>query len=139
MHVTPRSCSLINIVEQLFRDITFFFCVGSFSATRELASPITTSLALHNAQPKRYVWSAKGEKILRKIQRARVRDGIKAQESAFFEMDTLLKKQYSADVMTDRYSELHHQLATRKISGRSSIHPKKSFNHRKPSTYSHGM
>ncbi|NAT23407.1 IS630 family transposase, partial [Pseudomonas syringae pv. actinidifoliorum] len=45
---------------------------GSFSSIRELESSITTFLALRNAaQPTRYVWNAKGEDILNKIQRAR--------------------------------------------------------------------
>ncbi|NVL37246.1 IS630 family transposase, partial [Pseudomonas syringae pv. actinidiae] len=47
---------------------------GSFSSIRELESSITTFLALRNAQPTRYVWNAKGEDILNKIQRARVGD-----------------------------------------------------------------
>lgn len=59
------------MVERFFRDITVYLRDGSFSSTRELASAITTFLALHNAQPCRYVWSAKGEDILRKIQSAR--------------------------------------------------------------------
>jgi len=59
------------MVERFFRDITVYLHDGSFSSTRELASSITTFLALHNAQPYRYVWSAKGEDILRKIQGAR--------------------------------------------------------------------
>lgn len=59
------------MVERFFRDITVYLRDGSFSSTRELASSITTFLALHNAQPCRYVWNAKGEDILRKIQRAR--------------------------------------------------------------------
>lgn len=59
------------MVERFFRDITVYLRDGSFSSTRELASSITTFLALHNAQPSRYVWSAKGEDILRKIQGAR--------------------------------------------------------------------
>ena len=58
------------MVERCFRD-TVFLRDGSFSSTRELASSITTFLALHNAQPNLYVWNAKGEDILRKIQRAR--------------------------------------------------------------------
>ncbi|NAT61387.1 IS630 family transposase, partial [Pseudomonas syringae pv. actinidifoliorum] len=41
------------------------------SSIRELESSITTFLALRNAQPTRYVWNAKGEDILNKIQRAR--------------------------------------------------------------------
>lgn len=57
--------------ERFFRDITVYLRDGSFSSTRELASSVTTFLALHNAQPCRSVWSAKGEDILRKIQRAR--------------------------------------------------------------------
>ncbi|MCQ4651020.1 IS630 family transposase, partial [Pseudomonas syringae] len=44
---------------------------GSFSSVRELESSITTFLALRNAQPTRYVWNAKGEDILNKIQRVR--------------------------------------------------------------------
>lgn len=59
------------MVERFFRDITVYLRDGSFSSTRELASSITTFLALHNAQPCWYVWSAKSEDILRKIQRAR--------------------------------------------------------------------
>lgn len=59
------------MVERFFWDITVYLRDGSFSSTHELASSITTFLALHNAQPCRYVWNAKGEDILRKIQRAR--------------------------------------------------------------------
>ena len=59
------------MLERFFRDITVYLRDGSFSSTRELASSITTFLALHNAQPCRYGWSAKGEDILRKIQVAR--------------------------------------------------------------------
>lgn len=59
------------MVERFFRDITVYLRDGSFSSTRELASSIITFLALHNAQPYRYVLSAKGEDILRKIQSAR--------------------------------------------------------------------
>ncbi|GFM80720.1 hypothetical protein PSCICN_14120 [Pseudomonas cichorii] len=71
MHVTPTSSYWMNMVERFFRDITVYLRDGSFSSTRELASSITKFLVLHNAQPCRYIWSAKGEDILRKIQRAR--------------------------------------------------------------------
>jgi hypothetical protein len=71
MHFTPTSSSWMNMVERFFRDITVYLREGSFSSVRELASSITTFLALRNAQPTRYVWSAKGEDILKKIQRAR--------------------------------------------------------------------
>jgi hypothetical protein len=37
---------------------------------RQLVDAITQYLAQHNLNPKRYVWRAKGEEILPKIQRA---------------------------------------------------------------------
>jgi hypothetical protein len=36
---------------------------------RQLVDAITQYLAQHNLNPKRYVWKAKGEEILAKIQR----------------------------------------------------------------------
>ena len=71
MHFTPTSSSWINMVERFFRDITVYLRDGSFRSVRELEASITAFLALRNAQPTRYVWSAKGEDILSKIQRAR--------------------------------------------------------------------
>ena len=71
MHFTPTSSSWMNMVERFFRDITVYLREGSFSTVRELESSITTFLALRNAQPTRYVWNAKGEDILNKIQQAR--------------------------------------------------------------------
>ncbi len=59
------------MVERFFRDITVCLRDGSFISVRELESSITTFLALRNAQQTRYVWNAKGEDILNKIQRAR--------------------------------------------------------------------
>lgn len=59
------------MVERFFRDITVHLRQGSFSSVRELESLITTFLALRNAQPTSYVWNAKAEDILNKIQRAR--------------------------------------------------------------------
>jgi hypothetical protein len=73
-----------NILQEAFSNLNFF-CDdikllaqyfpskrnGCFSSVRELESSITTFLALRNAQPTRYVWSAKGEDILNKIQRDR--------------------------------------------------------------------
>ena len=42
-----------------------------FSSVRELEASIIAFMALRNAQPTRYVWNAKGEDTLNKIQRAR--------------------------------------------------------------------
>lgn len=59
------------MVERFFRDISVYLRDGSFASVREPEGSITTLMALRNAQPTRYVWNAKGEEILSKIQRAR--------------------------------------------------------------------
>lgn len=71
MHFTPTSSSWLNLVERFFRDVSQCITQGSFSSVKELANTIIAFLAERNAHPKRYVWRAKGEDILRKIQRAR--------------------------------------------------------------------
>jgi len=54
------------MVERFTRDITVYLRGGSFASVRESEISITTFMALRNAQPHRYVWSAKGAEILRK-------------------------------------------------------------------------
>lgn len=71
MHFTPTSSSWLNLVERFFRDLTDRILCGSFGSVKELADTIISYLAARNENPKRYVWKAKGEEILRKIQRAR--------------------------------------------------------------------
>jgi transposase len=71
MHYTPTSSSWMNLVERFFRDLTEFITEKSFASTRELADAITAFLAARNENPQRYVWKAKGEDILRKIDAAR--------------------------------------------------------------------
>jgi transposase len=71
MHYTPTSSSWMNLVERFFRDLTEFISEKSFASTRELADAIIAFLAARNDNPKRYVWKAKGEDILRKINAAR--------------------------------------------------------------------
>ena len=58
------------MVERFFRDITVYLR-NSCSLVRELETSSTTFLAPRNAQLTRYVWNAKGEEILNKIQRVR--------------------------------------------------------------------
>jgi transposase len=72
LHFTPTSSSWMNLVERFFRDLTVD-CIrdGSFSSVRELIAAIETYVAERDLNPTRYVWKAKGEEILRKIQRAR--------------------------------------------------------------------
>jgi transposase len=70
-HYTPTSSSWMNLVERFFGDLTAFIIERSFASTRELANATITFLADRNDNPRRYVWKAKGEDILRKIDTAR--------------------------------------------------------------------
>ena len=72
MHFTPTSSSWMNLVERFFADITND-CIreGSFQSVQELIEAIEEYLAVRAEAPKRYVWRAKGEEILRKIARAK--------------------------------------------------------------------
>ena len=61
----------MNLVERFFRDLSQQAILpGSFGSVRQLVDAIMQYLAQHNLNPKRYVWRAKGEEILAKIQRA---------------------------------------------------------------------
>jgi transposase len=71
MHYTPTASSWMNLVECFFRDLTEFITEKSFASTRELADAIIAFLVARNDNPRRYVWKAKGEDILRKINAAR--------------------------------------------------------------------
>jgi len=72
LHFTPTSSSWMNLVERFFRDLTEDVVrEGSFTSVVELVQAITGYLDDRNLSPKRYVWKAKGEEILAKIQRAR--------------------------------------------------------------------
>ncbi len=72
MHFTPTGSSWMNLVERFFADLTGD-CIreGSFKSVKELIDAIEEYLADRNANPKRYVWRAKGEDILRKIAKAK--------------------------------------------------------------------
>jgi hypothetical protein len=61
----------MNLVERYFRDLSQQAILpGSFGSMRQLVDAIMKHLAQHNFNPKGYVWRAKGEEILAKIQRA---------------------------------------------------------------------
>jgi transposase len=72
MHFTPTSSSWLNLVERFFGELTAD-CIrdGSFQNVRELVDAIVDYLTARNDNPKRYVWKAEGEEILKKIQRAK--------------------------------------------------------------------
>ena len=71
MHFTPTSSSWLNLVERFFRDLTDFITARSFASVGQLSDAIIAFLAERNKNAKRYVWHAKGEDILRKIEAAR--------------------------------------------------------------------
>lgn len=72
MHFTPTGSSWLNLVERFFGELTTDVVRdGSFTGVRALVRAIETYLAQRNETPKRYVWKADGETILRTIQRAR--------------------------------------------------------------------
>jgi len=74
LHFTPTSSSWLNLVERFFRDLSQDVVLpGSFTSVQELKEAIFGYLAERNLEPTRYVWKAKGAKILAKIKRARER------------------------------------------------------------------
>jgi transposase len=72
LHFTPTGSSWMNLVERFFADLTQD-CVreGSFRSVKQLIEAIEEFLEVRNQEPKRYIWRAKGEDILRKIEKAR--------------------------------------------------------------------
>ena len=72
MHCTPTSSSGMNLVERFFRDLTVA-CVrdSSFTSIGDLVASIAACLAQRDLDPKRYVWKAEGQEILRTIHRAK--------------------------------------------------------------------
>jgi len=77
MHYTPTSSSWLNLVERFFGEITRD-CIrdGSFKSVQSLEKAMNEYIAVHNENPRRFVWHAQGEKILRKINRARTALGM---------------------------------------------------------------
>ena len=72
MHFTPTSSSWLNMVERFFRDITDKrIRRGVFKSVPELKAAIDEYIAVHNAKPKPFIWTAKASDILAKVTRAR--------------------------------------------------------------------
>jgi transposase len=81
LHFTPTSSSWLNLVERFFGELTQeVIRDGSFTSVGDLVADIMSYLAQRNLEPKPYRWKAKGEEILRKIQRAR--EALAAQTAA---------------------------------------------------------
>jgi len=71
-HFTPTSASWLNMVERFFRDLTVNrLRRGVFRSVAELTEAIKEHLAVHNADPKPFVWTATASDILEKVKRGR--------------------------------------------------------------------
>ena len=82
LHFTPTSASWLNMVERFFRDITVGrIRNGVFRSVRELTDAIHEYVAVHNANPKPYVWTAASKDILQKVMRANQRLSSKQNET----------------------------------------------------------
>jgi len=72
LHPIPTSSSWLNLVERWFRDLTQKrIRRGTFSSVGELVRAIQEYLESNNKQPKPFVWTAKVEEILAKVNRCK--------------------------------------------------------------------
>ena len=74
MHFTPTSASWLNMVERFFRDITTErLRRGVFRCVPELVGAIKEYIAVHNQDPKPFIWTKSARDILQKVIRANSR------------------------------------------------------------------
>jgi transposase len=72
LHFTPTSASWLNMVERFFRDITEKrLRRGVFHSVPELVAALEEYLMHYNQDPTPFVWTAKANDILKKVERAR--------------------------------------------------------------------
>ena len=70
VHFTPTSSSWLNMVERWFAALTDKqLRRNSFRSTRPLEQAIREFLAVHNTQPKPFVWTKSADDILNSIAR----------------------------------------------------------------------
>lgn len=82
MHFTPTSASWLNMVERFFRSLsTDRLERGVFRSVPELNAAIEEYIAVHNQNPKPFVWTAKANDILQKVIRANKNIGSKKNEA----------------------------------------------------------
>jgi transposase len=73
LHFTPTSSSWLNLVERWFRELTDkALRRGSFASVPDLITKIEEYMAVHNDEPKPFVWTATTDSILAKVRRGRV-------------------------------------------------------------------
>jgi transposase len=82
VHFTPTSASWLNMVERFFRDLsTQRLERGVFRSVPELTAAIREYVAVHNKNPKPFIWTAKAADILQKVIRANRRLSSKQNEA----------------------------------------------------------
>ena len=70
VHFTPTSASWLNQVERWFATLTDkYMRRGTHRSTRQLEQAIKRYLAIHNADPKPFVWTKSADDILASIER----------------------------------------------------------------------
>ena len=71
LHFTPTGASWLNMVERFFREVTEKrLRRGVFHSVPDLVSALEEYLAYYNENPTPFVWTAKANDILRKVERA---------------------------------------------------------------------
>lgn len=74
VHFIPTSSSWLNLVERWFGDLTGKAVRrGSFASVPDLVVAIEAFIATWNRDPKPFIWQARAEDILAKIERCRRR------------------------------------------------------------------
>ena len=74
IHFIPTSSSWLNLVERWFGEITRKrIRRGTFESVQQLIEAIDEYVAVHNENPKPFVWTASVQKILEKIAKVKKR------------------------------------------------------------------
>jgi transposase len=72
LHFTPTGASWLNMVERFFREVTEKrLRRGVFHSVPDLVSALEEYLTCYNENPTPFVWTAKANDILKKVERAR--------------------------------------------------------------------
>ena len=73
-HFIPTSSSWVNLADRWFGELTRKAVRrGAFVSLKDLVAAMEVFLVLWNEKTKRYVWTAKAEEIMQKIERARAK------------------------------------------------------------------
>lgn len=82
VHFTPASASWLNMVERFFRSLsTDRLDRGVFRSVPDLSKAIAEYIAVHNRNPKPFIWTAKANDLLQKVIGANRRLGSRTNEA----------------------------------------------------------